>query len=224
MSHLHSKVASYLFTSYHRKQIDHLLSINIDLFSGLVLDIGGRKRGSFIKPKTLVTHWIFADINPAHQPDLVLDVASMTAVGTETIDVISACELFEHVEKIDEGLDECYRVLKRGGRIIITVPFLYPIHADPDDFQRWTETKWKQELRERHFELEKFSIIGRYFTVLCDQIKFLVKALPVPFKYVCALVSPLLDLLVLLDRTSLVLQSSPLKNTHGGYFIVAKKV
>ncbi len=217
------QIRYYFCESYRRKLLDQYLDKHRSLFSGVVLDIGGRGRGRFVKPKTQVQKWIFADINPAHYPDIVLDVAQMDSIEIESIDVICACELFEHVEKIEAGLDECTRVLKIGGRFIISVPFLYLVHSDPHDYQRWTETKWKQELSKRNFQIEVFSIMGRYFTVLADHLKLFIKAMPEPIRLILYLFLPLIDVLILLDRTPIVLSSPNLRNAHGGYFIIATK-
>lgn len=213
----------YIWGSYRRKLIDKYLKENEQLFSGIILDIGGRDRGRFIKPKTEVIKWIFADINKDHKPDIVLDVAQMDSIMSESIDVICACELFEHVEKIESGIDECRRVLVIGGLLIISVPFLYPIHADPNDYQRWTENKWKLELLKRNFEIKKFIIMGRYFTVLADQAKTFFKAMPRPIHLILFGLAPALDLITLLDRTRFVHSSPLLRNSHGGYFIIARK-
>lgn len=94
-----------------------------------------------MKNQKIVEKWIFVDVEEKHNPDIVLDVADMGKIKDESIDVINAIELFEHVEKIQQGLKECYRVLKKDGVMILSTPFLFPIHADPYDFQRWTEEK-----------------------------------------------------------------------------------
>ena len=101
--------------------LDFLQEKYKNLYQGIVLDIGGRDRGKFRKPKENVEKWIFADINPNHNPDIILDVADMKQIESESIDVINAIELFEHVEKIKKGLRECFRVLKNNGIIIISV-------------------------------------------------------------------------------------------------------
>ena len=54
----------YVWASYRRKLLDKLLDRYRATFSGIVLDIGGRNRGRFEKPKTFVYKCIFADINP----------------------------------------------------------------------------------------------------------------------------------------------------------------
>ncbi len=214
----------YFWASYRRKLLDQLLEAHRAYFKGVVLDIGGRDRGRFRKPKEEVRRWIFADVQPELKPDIVLDVAHMEAIDSESIDVILATELFEHVGEIEEGLDECYRVLKKDGRLIISVPFLYPLHADPFDFQRWTKDKWKIELEKRGFHIEKLFVMGNLFTVLMDFKKMFIKNLPVPLRWLAYLFYPIFDLIVKLDHSRLIRRWFPIvEKFHGGYFIVAKK-
>lgn len=217
------EIGYYLFASYHRKMLDSLLEKNIAIYQGIVLDIGGRDRGKFRSPKDQVKKWITTDIEASRHPDIVLDVANMPMIENNSIDVINAIELFEHVEKIKEGLDECQRVLRIGGKMIISVPFLFPFHADPYDFQRWTEIRWRKELMERGLKVENFVIMGKIFTVLADQIKAIVDSLPFILRFFGFLMYPFLDILVLFDKTSFVLKRKRLGNHHGGYFIICSK-
>ncbi|MCZ6703542.1 MAG: methyltransferase domain-containing protein [Ignavibacteria bacterium] len=196
---------------------------NKNYFHGIVLDIGGRDRGKFKKPKQKVTKWIFADLEEKHNPDIVLDVSDMKEIETNSIDIINAIELFEHVEKIEPGLQECYRVLKRNGVMILSVPFLFQIHADPYDFQRWTEHKWRKKLSNLKFTIEKFQITGRFFTVLADMGRVFIKSMPSALRRIFLVFYPLLDLLVILDDSKYVQSHSRLGKFHGGYFMVLTK-
>lgn len=214
-------------TSYRRKYLDVLLDHYKHLYTGVVLDIGGRDRGKFIKPKKNVEKWINADINEKYDPDIVVDVAEMSEIQSNSIDVINAIELFEHVKKINKGINECYRVLKEGGIIIISVPFMAHIHADPNDYQRWTYLKWQEELLKRGFNIDKFIIIGKFFTHLSQNFKELFKAVE-RSKYkgsgiFLRIINPLLDKLVKLDSKSFVKNDLVLNNYHNGYLIIAKK-
>ncbi len=220
---LKKRLQQYMWKTYRRKHIDSLLSTHEHLFSGVVLDIGGRDRGKFKKPKEQVKKWIFADINPAHNPDIVLDVSCMDTIENSSVDTILACELFEHVQQIDEGIIECFRVLKQHGRMIISVPFLYAIHADPSDYQRWTKYKWIQELEKNGFHVEECIITGRFFTLMAEYTKILFKSLPQPLSFGVLFLCPFLDLLVRLDRLPLIKNHPRLGNFHGGYFIVVTK-
>jgi len=184
----------YLGATYHRKILDKLLGKNKHYYQGVVLDIGGRDRGRFNKPKHKVEKWIFADIEERHNPDIVLDVCDMNQITSDSIDVINATEIFEHIENPEKGLEECYRVLKKDGVLMLSMPFLFPIHADPSDFQRWTEQKWRKKLENLHFKIEKFEIMGMYFTVLADMQKMFIKALPKGLKHIFYIFHPLIDL------------------------------
>lgn len=203
--------------------MDELQEIHKGLYTGIVLDIGGRDRGSFQKPRGQVKKWVFADIQKEHDPDIVLDVADMSTIESGSIDVVNGIELFEHVERIGDGLDECHRVLKDNGALVLSAPFLFPVHADPHDFQRWTEQKWRQELEVRGFAVERIEVMGLFFTVLCDMAKALNRSLPRPLRYLGFLSYPLLDLVVRLDRTRFVGENERLNKYHGGYFIIAHR-
>lgn len=213
----------YIWASNRRKILDKLQEKYSYLYKGIVLDIGGRNRGAFKKPKDKVEKWIFADIETKYKPDIVVDVADMQNIDTESIDIINAVELFEHVEKIQQGISECYRILKKSGKLILSIPFLFPVHADPYDFQRWTLTKWEKELNKSGFTIEKYEITGRFFTVLGDMNKTLVKSFPFGIKHLCYFSFPFFDLLKQLDHTKFIKNHPKLGNYHGGYFITAKK-
>lgn len=218
------KIGYYFLATYHRKHLDKLLKKNFHLYRGTVLDIGGRDRGIFRSPKNSVQKWITADIEPSRKPDIILDVAHMDAIADKSIDVISALELFEHVREIDSGINECWRILKYGGSIIISAPFLYRLHADPSDYQRWTKDKWEEELKRRGFQIKELAVMGVFFTVWSDMAKTFLNSLPFGLKYLGFVFHPLLDFVVALDSLKPVKGHKILGSYHGGYFIIARKI
>lgn len=221
-SAIKSWLIAYLGTSYRRRKIDQLSEKHRGLYHGIVLDIGGRDRGGFKKPKKQVEKWIFADIVPDFRPDIVLDVTNMKGIENESIDVISAMELFEHVNYPEKGVTECYRALKKGGTFIASTPFLYGIHADPHDFQRWTREKWKLVLKDAGFTEIEVTTMGTGISITLDMVKAILRYSHPIVKYASFFLYPLFDLIEILDRTSLA-QQSTLGRYVGGYFIVAKK-
>jgi len=58
-------------------------------------------------------------------------------------------EVFEHVFNPDEFLDEINRVLKPGGVVLMTMPFVWDEHEQPFDFARYSSFGIKA-LMERH--------------------------------------------------------------------------
>jgi len=47
-------------------------------------------------------------------------------------------EVLEHAEFSSQLLAEMARILTPGGQLIISIPFLYPIHGQPQDYRRMT--------------------------------------------------------------------------------------
>ncbi len=224
MIHEFKKAISYYFwATYRRKILDRLLEENKHYYKGIVLDIGGRDRGRFEKPKDKVEKWVFADIVEKHKPDIVLDITDMASINDKSIDVINAIETFEHVEKPEKGLRECHRVLADKGVMIMSVPFIFPIHADPYDFQRWTRDKWKKELEASGFMIEKLEEMGYFFTVMMDMIITLIKELPSWIRRVCKLTYPLMSLLAKLDECGIVRKNDRLNKYTTGYYMILRK-
>lgn len=222
----YKKIKNFFSATQRRLILDELLSSHSYIFSNesIVLDIGGRDRGAFKKPKSKVKKWIFADIETRHNPDIVLDVSDMKEIASDSTDIILATELFEHVEKPEDGLRECFRILKKDGIMILSVPFLYRIHGDPFDFQRWTDKKWTKELELIGFRIDELIIMGRYFTVMTDNFKFFAQMFWGIFRYFAYFVLAFLGIIARrLDKTKLIKNNLILGSFHGGYFIKVRK-
>ena len=56
----------------------------------------------------------------------------------DVFDIVLMTEVLEHVENVDITLREINRVLKIGGLILVTVPFIWPQHEKLFDFQSYT--------------------------------------------------------------------------------------
>jgi len=127
--------------SYRRKLLDQLLEQQQFLLKGFVLDLGGervRKRGYFQPFITKnITRWLTVNIDPVTLPDIVLD-AHYLPLSSNSFDSVLCCEVLEHVQKPALCISEVLRVLKPQGVFIFSVPFLFPIHADPFDYSRFT--------------------------------------------------------------------------------------
>jgi SAM-dependent methyltransferase len=66
---------------------------------------------------------------------------------TGTVDGILCEMVLEHVPDAQAAVDEFHRVLKPGGRLYVAVPFLWPYHASPHDYWRWTLSGVERYLR-----------------------------------------------------------------------------
>jgi SAM-dependent methyltransferase len=68
-------------------------------------------------------------------------------------DSIVMFEVFEHVFNPDEFMAELYRVLKPGGVMLMTVPFVWEEHTQPYDYARYSSFGIKSILEKRGFEI-----------------------------------------------------------------------
>jgi len=57
----------------------------------------------------------------------------------ETFDVVFCSQVLEHLPEPQKALDEFARVLRPGGRLVLTVPHLGYLHNEPHDYYRYTK-------------------------------------------------------------------------------------
>jgi SAM-dependent methyltransferase len=68
----------------------------------------------------------------------VYSIAHALPFGDNEFDIVLCTEMLEHVPDPQAVLSEIQRVLRPGGRLIMTTPFLVPLHEEPYDFFRYT--------------------------------------------------------------------------------------
>lgn len=73
--------------------------------------------------------------------------------GENEFDSIFSSEVFEHVFNLDEILEELRRVLKPGGKMLITLPFVWDEHEIPYDFARYTSFGITHILQQKGFHV-----------------------------------------------------------------------
>ncbi|MDO8672182.1 MAG: class I SAM-dependent methyltransferase [Dehalococcoidia bacterium] len=95
-----------------------------------VVDIGS---GSARRAGKIVNLDIFRFPNV----DVVFDGRHLP-IRDASIDGIISTAVLEHVEDSPQFVAEMFRVLKEGGKILVTVPFIEGYHESPSDFQRYT--------------------------------------------------------------------------------------
>jgi SAM-dependent methyltransferase len=87
-------------------------------------------------------------------PDIYGNAQSLPFIN-DCAETLTLIEVIEHLPNPSAAIAEAYRVLKVGGELIITVPFLYPIHDAPYDFQRWTRFGLEALASQNNFEVRE---------------------------------------------------------------------
>lgn len=158
------------------------------------------------------------DIDPERQPDIVGSIEALTMFGDASVDALFCIEVLEHVSRPDVAVKEIWRVLRPGGFLIGSTPFLLGIHDAPHDYYRFTRHGVHQlfldfeevELRERNGYFSAVAVLI-YRRFVLDAPLHGANLWRAPFLLLLALA------LEMLDR----LQPSPDGTT--GYFFVYRK-
>jgi SAM-dependent methyltransferase len=130
-----------------------------DAFSGDLLDAGAGNQPYRPWYEPLVKSVVAVDATPA--PGLAaLALVDRLPFANESFDTVLSTEVWEHVEDVGAAARETMRVLRPGGRLIITVPFLYPTHEAPYDFGRFTHFGLRSALVRAGFEVERLDSRG----------------------------------------------------------------
>jgi SAM-dependent methyltransferase len=102
--------------------------------------------------------------------DVVSDISSIP-LPDRSFDGIICTEVLEHVPNLLLALDEFARLLKPGGRLIITAPFCSLTHFAPYHFATGFSRYWYEtHLGERGFSIEEASSNGGWFDFVAQEL------------------------------------------------------
>ena len=131
---------------------------------GSVLDVGG---GHGRWKEALAPHASEYFISDLFAPEADFkDDARKLSNKDSSFDTVVCFEALEHIDDTDAVVSEIHRVLKKGGYALATVPFLYPLHGNPDDYWRLTPHGLEYRFRKAGFEIVRAGSIGNLMTVL----------------------------------------------------------
>ncbi len=140
------------------------------LMTGTALDIGGEPEQvmpDFPRPPI---DWKYLNLDARHAPDYIGSAEDVPAPD-KTFDTVLMLEVLEHVENPEKALDEVFRILKPGGRLIMSMPFMYRHHRNPIDLVRWTHEKLFIEIEQkRGLRIEVFQPRGGWLAVVFNDL------------------------------------------------------
>lgn len=100
--------------------------------------------------------------------DLVCDITAIPEPDA-SFDAILCSEVFEHLPEPTKALDEFMRLLKPGGRLIMTAPFASLVHFAPYHYCSGFSRYWyEHHLPLRGFSIEELTPNGNWFAY-CQQ-------------------------------------------------------
>jgi SAM-dependent methyltransferase len=122
-------------------------------FRSLIEELGGSYTGIDIAQ------------NSAGTVEVVAGIESIPLPG-DSFDLLVCSEVLEHVSDTSGAFAELARLCKTGGSIVVTTPFAYPLHEEPQDFVRLTPYQVRECARASGLEVAHLSTSGNELEVV----------------------------------------------------------
>ncbi|MAF96601.1 MAG: hypothetical protein CMM60_12715 [Rhodospirillaceae bacterium] len=135
-----------------------------------VLNVGaggviGEKLDAHVRARSLEV--VSIDIDSARGPDIVGDISDHD-FGGQRFGAVVMAEVLEHIRTPEKAIQAAHAVLGPGGVLILSTPFIFPIHDRPHDYYRFTRYGLEWLLRdfsgvtvsERNSWAEAINVLG----------------------------------------------------------------
>jgi SAM-dependent methyltransferase len=136
---------------------------NVQELDGKILDLGsGIIRSSYhnflkISKNSQI---VSVDVSDERKPDIYADLEQKFPFNDKEFDYALCFNLLEHIFDYKNLVGEACRVLKNGGKLIGAVPFLTGVHADPNDYFRYTKSALERIFKASGFEDVQIEALG----------------------------------------------------------------
>lgn len=151
------------------------------------------------------------------------------SIADSTIDTVALLDVLEHLHTPKTCMQEIQRVLKPNGRLILQVPFLYPIHDAPYDFHRWTKYGLTQLLENHEFGIESTHTQGKIsetFSLLTNIGLAKISLELVSITKLFIIVIPIISIIILFINIAGFLLGTIFRNSSFmpyGYLLICRK-
>ena len=145
---------------------------------GRLLDIG-----CGIKPyKQVLASSVAEHIGVDHEGTLfglehvdIVATAYQLPIGDSSFDSALVTEVLEHLEDPIAALSECARVLRVGGHVLITTPFMWHLHDEPRDFYRFTPHGLRHVIESAGLEVVEIQMVGGFWSTFGQLLAYVLE-------------------------------------------------
>jgi len=171
-------IARILFNLKIAERVKNLNGIVVDLGSGFN---PSHERFWQIKPEKFIR----VDINEKTEPDVIADLNKTLPFSDNFADAVLLFNVIYILENPTEILREINRILKPGGKIFFTSPFIFNEAKEPSDYWRFTSEGLKKLLEEAGFNSFLIEPVGERFSAAAYLISPFLFFWPIKFVFYC---------------------------------------
>ena len=211
-----------------KRSLNRIVRQHIDSLRGVVVDLGCGIRPYESDILTRAERYIGLDWNNTlHglQADIVADLNRPLPLRNEVADCITTFEVIEHLAEPGIMLSEAFRILRCGGRLLLSAPFQWWVHEAPWDYQRFTRYGLEYQLKKAGFTNIQITPTSGFWAMWVLKLnyqltrlirgprlqRFVIRAFLIPIWWLGQVLAPLMD------------QYWHEENETAGYFVAADK-
>lgn len=101
-------------------------------------------------------NYIGADLAGNDLADVTIE-DGVVDLPDQSVDLVLSTQVLEHVTDPERYLNECHRILRPGGRLLLTTHGTMFYHPHPTDLWRWTREGLVQIMRDALFDVRSTS-------------------------------------------------------------------
>lgn len=148
---------------YKQQQIDYLKSRVYEVDQ--VLDVGGGDKRADEYTTVKANRYLVMDNDPAASPDFLWNLndfghpEEVFAIERDPhFDLIFCLNVFEYINQSYNAMANLYTWLRPGGKLVVTLPFIYPLHNPVGiDYTRYTH-EWARWVFYQKFKFRQVDI------------------------------------------------------------------
>ncbi len=111
--------------------------------------------------------------------DLACDLRHPLPIRNSEFDTLVLSDVLEHIPNPELLWNEMSRILSPGGTIILSTPFLYALHEQPEDYFRYSRYALERFVSRSGFKIIELRPLGGSLEVLTDFIAKHIQMIPI---------------------------------------------
>jgi len=192
--------------------------------SGNVIDLGGTGRAEYAGFLKGNFKRLSVNLDKNSNPDFIADLENKLTFESNKYDGALLINVLEHIYHAHQLISETYRILKPGGTVVVTIPYIMAIHPSPRDYYRFSEDALRSMFGEAGFSHIAIKPIGSGVFIARHMLlsRLIPNKLQLITEYPTRMLSQLLDKIWTATAHLLKKKYTP-ADYPLGYILVAKK-